>query len=104
MRNGLQLGASFLQRSFRDDLGFPCSLSGEPSFEAAAPAPPEVFSVAMCHHLVAPELFRPEHRRKAAARVRSSIGEDDLVAFFVEPGRLPADVDCTAVAILALAR
>jgi hypothetical protein len=91
----------YLEREFRD--GYLCNLGSSPGLETLAPAPREVFSAILASELLGRDLSR-RWRQQVTGYLQRFVQPDGTVHFFEQTALLPADVDCTALALVALAR
>jgi hypothetical protein len=95
-------GVRFVEGQF--NAGYTCGVSPTLAFESAALAPREVFSAILVLELLGPALLSARWLAEMCRYLRAHWQGTRCVHFFEEKERLPADLDCTALALAALAR
>lgn len=89
---------------FRGEDHFPCGIAAVRQMEGTVEAPAEMFSAMVIADLLfGRSFFRPIVGRALSA-IERHLGADDVLFFFKDRDRLPADADCTAMGLSVLLR
>ena len=95
-------GLSYLTRQYVGSGSFPSFISAHPDFKDGCLAPPETFSTAQVLICLAESDFKLSSQERLLDKLHASFAEGGFVHLFEDHSLLPADVDCSVVAIDAL--
>src|SRR6187549_1929532 len=95
----LQRALGFLNRQYRDGHGFASYVSGDTDFRQRTLSPSEIFSSMLILANLSESELALDSQEELLAAVERAFTPEGFVHFFEDRALLPADVDCTAVAL-----